>query len=250
MEVSCNYFIWSYFSIFFSSLSIIFSLLFGFYSYWYHNWELRNQQIFYGFTFISSIILLIESIDPLSKLGLISPLAISLLSNISSWLSLFLMGYFITSLIRIIEYKDLINKKLIFVYLTLGIGLVFTIVASILQVYYPIWHGIKLIVFAISLILLTLGADYYFYKIIKLFDRLNSNEFEDKKRQWYLITYLVIYHLLIFVICTIQIYRGSIAINQRLTELNWDNGLLFLLHIFILLISEFFFLGKFRVELG
>lgn len=250
--ISCSYYIWSDFSIFFTSISLFLSLFFGLLTWWYHKWVFRNQQIFYIFTGISSIFLLIESIDPLGLLGLINPIVLGVLSNISTWLSLVLFGYFIISVIKVVEISDLINWRLLYIYIFLGMSFIFTLVASILQVTYPIWQGIKLIVFAISLIILTLSLDYYFYKIIKLFDRINNiDEFNNEEKQWYLLFFLTLYHILILVIVITQMYWGinllsDLNINSNIS---WENILLFSLHILSLIISEIFFLGRFKIEL-
>lgn len=251
-NIPCSYYVWSDFSIFFTSISMFLSISFGLLTLWYQRWQIKNKQIFYCFTFISSLLLLIESIDPLSLLGIISPLAIGILSNISTWFSLVLFCYFLISLIQIIEYGDLINWRLTYVYIAIAVSFIFTLTASILQVKYPIWQGIKLIVFAISLIFFTIGADYYFYRIIKLFDRLNNENYQSNlvDKQWYLIGFLIIYHILILFIVTIQIFWGINLINNQniQTVVTWENILLFSLHIIVLIVSEIFFLGKFKIE--
>lgn len=256
-NISCSYYIWSNFSIFFTSISLFLSLFFGLLTWWYHKWNFRNQQIFYIFTGISSIFLLIESIDPLGLLGLINPIVLGVLSNISTWLSLVLFGYFIISVIKVVEISDLINWRLLYIYIFLGMSFIFTLVASILQVTYPIWQGIKLIVFAISLIIFTLSLDYYFYKIIKLFDRINNtDEFNNETlptqqtRQWYLVFFIALYHILILVIVITQMYWGINLLNSFInSNISWENILLFSLHILSLIISEIFFLGRFKIEL-
>lgn len=251
-DIPCSYYIWSDFSIFFTSISMFLSVFFGLITLWYQRWEIRNKQIFYCFTFISSLLLLVESLDPLSLLGIISPLAIGILANLSTWLSLVLFCYFLISMIQLIEYSDLISWRLMYVYIIIGISFIFTLVASILQSSYPIWQGIKLIIFGISLIFFTLGADYYFYKIIKLFDRINHNNYgeEANVKQWYLIGFLTVYHILIGLIVIVQIYWGINLVKNPVMDsvISWENILLFSLHIFVLLVSEIFFLGKFKIE--
>lgn len=252
--IPCSYYIWSSFSIFFACISLLLSIIFGLITYWFHKWNFRNQQIFYIFTCISSIFLLVESIDPLGLLGLINPIALGILSNISTWLSLVLFGYFIISLIQVVEIEDLINRRLIYVYVAITLSFIFTLIASVLQTIYPIWQGIKLVVFAISLIIFTLGADYYFYKIIKLFDRLNAESNEEdinNNKQWYLLCFLGLYHLLIFLVVITQMYWGiSLIIMPNVVLISWENILLFSLHILTLIISEIFFLGRFKIELS
>lgn len=252
--IPCSYYIWSDFSLFFTSISLFLSVCFGLLTWWYHEWEIRNQQIFYLFTGISSIFLLVESIDPLGLLGLIHPVVLGILSNISTWLSLVLFGYYIISIIKVIEINDLINWRLVYVYIWIFLSFIFTVVASILQVSYPIWQGIKLIVFAISLVIFTLGADYYFYRIIRLFDRLNNIEdFNNKIKQWYLYGFLGVYHILILLIVIVQMYWGISLVDNPYTyttrTVTWENILLFSLHILSLIVSEVFFLGRFKVEL-
>lgn len=252
-NIPCSYKTWSLFSIFFSSCSILLSITFGILTFYHQRYKIHNKQIFYIFTSLSSLLLLIESIDPLSLFNIISPVIINILSNISTWLSIFLFAYFISSLIKIIEYKDLVNIKNLYVYLPVFISFIFTIIASAIQHKFPTWQGIKLIVFAITLLFFTISVDYYFYRIIKLFDRLNTlNEesSENKNKQWYLISFLSIYHIVILLVIIIQLYWGiNLIINPIIDKtISWENILLFSLHIFLLILSEFFFLGKFTIN--
>lgn len=251
MEIPCSYYIWTNFSIFFSCVSIFFSLLFGIFSWWYFNWEFRNKQIFYIFTCLSSIFLLVQSIDPLSLFGLISQTTINVLSNISTWLSFALFGTFIIAIMQVVEYRELFNRRLKYVYLALGSSFIFTIVSSILQTSNPIWHSIKLFVMAFSLVCFTIGIDYYFIKILKLFDRLNNDGIDTNNRQTYFKTFITIFHLLILLIVIVQIYWGINLLNNPIleTQMSWENILLFSLHLIILIVSEFFFLGRFKIEL-
>jgi hypothetical protein len=241
-ENLCNYHLWTSFFIFLSTTNLLFSIGFGLLTFYLRNYQIFNQQIFYLISSVASILLVVQSVDSLGLYNILDKVAIYFLGNLSTWITLTLMAYFFMNLIKVVSFDDLINWKLLGVWIGIGISFILTLVSSILQSENPsLWRGIKLITFAVTLLGLTLGCDYYFYKILKIFDRVGI----ENTKKFYI--FVSIYHILIAFIITIQMIIGINSFSDSVSEFNivsWDNIILTTLHLITLFITNIFFLGK------
>lgn len=247
-ETYCDYRLWTAFFTQYSLISVLMSLGFGIYTWYLRSYIIKNQQIFYMFSFLSSILLFVQSLDPLSLFGILSPLTVNLLADFSTWITMGLMVYFLITLIQVIKYDSLFGTTFehITLYVIIVISFIMNLVCSILQVENPsVWRGLKLILFSLLITGLTIWSDYYFYKVLKL------TEIIDNSQNPYLMTYLIIYHIILLCIVVLQFTIGVMSFLRTdwTVKFTWEEVIFPTIHLLVLYISEIFFLGKIKITL-